>query len=146
MILLDPDTSQITRKLSPRVCSWYSYCSDLSGLSVLNEDKGWFDVSEPFPDTLIDLLSLVGKWYVPYLVANDLAFKGGRKSFEVELNDGKVLWRQPTFKYQSKCLGWLCRKYTELSSLDKFRIDKVLNSTGCMQLITRTSLNSVSKL
>ena len=62
----------------------------------------WFD-PQPFPDTLIDLLSLVGKWYVPYLVANDLAFKEA-KSFEVELNDGKFYGGSLLY-YQSKCLG-----------------------------------------
>ena len=146
MIQLDPNTSHITRTVSPRVCSWYSYCADLSGLSVLDESKGWFDASKPLPDTFIDLLKLVGKWYVPYLIANDSAFKGGRKSFEIELNDGNISWKQPTFKYQSKCLEWLRGKYLALSSFDKSRIDMALNCTGCMHLITQASPHSLSKL
>ena len=106
MIFLDRETSHLTREISGRVCAWYSYSADLSGLSVVDENNGWLDANKPLPDTFKALLQLVGKWYVPFFIANDIEFKRGNDTFECKLNDGKVAWEQPTFKYQSKYTSW----------------------------------------
>ena len=63
-------------------------------------------------------------------------------SFECKLNDGKVAWEQPTFKYQSKCLDWICAQYNALDVASK----TALNGTGCMELFQYGNGANVSKL
>ena len=62
MIALDPETSRMTRAMSGRVCAWYTYCVDLSGYSVADENVGWIntDAATPLPPTLVAILKLVG--------------------------------------------------------------------------------------
>ena len=134
MIHLDRETSHITRGISERVCAWYSYSADLSGLSVIDESQGWIDTSKPIPDTLKSLLSLVGSWYIPFLIANDRNFKIGKDTFKCKVNNGKVNWEQPTFKYQSKCLAQLVNKYEALSPNEKKYVDAALEGTGVSDL------------
>ena len=134
MIHLDRETSHITRGISERVCAWYSYNADLSGLSVIDESQGWIDTTKPIPDTLKSLLSLVGNWYIPFLIANDHNFKSGKDTFKCKVNNGKVNWEQPTFKYQSKCLAQLVNKYKALSPNGKKYIDAALEGTGVSDL------------
>ena len=146
MIFLDRETSHLTREISGRVCAWYSYSADLSGLSVVDENNGWLDANKPLPDTFKALLQLVGKWYVPFFIANDIEFKRGNDTFECKLNDGKVAWEQPTFKYQSKCLDWICAQYNALDVASKTFVNKALNGTGCMELFQYGNGANVSKL
>ena len=57
MISLDPVTSHMTRMRHPRVCAWYTVCTDLSGLSVLDESAGWIDLAATgVPPTLKAIL------------------------------------------------------------------------------------------
>ena len=134
MISLDPKTSTITRSLSNRVCSWYSLTTDLSGLSLKDQDKGWIT---DIPPTLFQLLADVGKYYVPLLIANQVAYKKGEKEFSFKIDSG-VTWTQPTFRYQSKCLDCLRETFESLTRKDD--VLKALSGTGIEQLFTTSSL------
>ena len=138
MISLDPETSYYSKKLSDRVCSWYHSSTDLSGFSLLDESKGWIKESEGtvLPDTLREIFSeLLGKFYVPFMIANDVAYKKKQKSFECFLGDrGEVKWTQPTFRYQSKCVRWLREDFEKLPHDSKRFVRRVLAGTGVLKL------------
>lgn len=112
MIALDPETSKRTREMAPRVCAWYTYCVDLSGYAVINENAGW--ITE-IPPTLRRFLDMVETYYLPFLTANAKALGNGAKEFEYEIK-GKGAWRQPSFKYQGKCLRELQKHYSEVKN------------------------------
>lgn len=130
MISLDRETSDYTRKLSGRVCTWYNICTDLSGLSIAKEKKGWISAEEPLPPTLKDIFKDIGRFYVPFMLANDKAFHAGKKTFSCKLDDGKVDWEQPTFKYQSKCLAWMREGFANLNKTDQTWVLGALQGTN----------------
>jgi len=131
---LDKETSHITRNLSNRVCSYYSLATDLSGYSIKDEEKGWLD---DIPPSLLDILKYVGKYYVPFLLANQAALKREEKQFAFEIEPG-VRWEQPTFKYQSKCLDWLRESFQAVK--DKKTLLAQLKGTGIEQMFAVSQL------
>lgn len=133
MISLDPQTSQRVRCRTQRVVAWYQTTADLSGLSVLHEDQGWLT---HVPPTLTAILHEVGRFYVPFMLANDVAVKAGNKDVRCKLDDGRVEWRQPSFKYQSKCLHWLWGHFHDLSPSDSQWVVEALQGTGCLALLS----------
>lgn len=140
MIALDPETSSLTSGLSGRVCAWYHVAFDLSGLSVLDERKGWLVTegnwkNNSLPKTLKDIFDLIGRWYVPFMLENDRAYRRGAKTMACELDSGRVTWTQPTFKYQSKCVSWLREDFAKLPRSAKDFVRKSLRGTGVMDLV-----------
>lgn len=138
MIALDPETSYISKKLSGRVCAWYHNSTDLSGFSLLDESKGWIKESEGtvLPNTLREIFSeLLGKFYVPFMLANHAAYERKQKTFECFLGErGTIKWTQPTFRYQSKCVRWLREDFEKLPLDSKRFVRRVLSGTGVLKL------------
>ena len=126
LIGFDPTSRKIAHDLSPRTVAWINVIEDLSGLEITEE--GWTKLEE-LPESIFDLLTEVGRGYVPALLTNKAAHEKGEKTWEAEI-DG-CLWVQQTFPYQSKCLKWINEEYLKLSKMDKSRIDNVLKDTGC---------------
>ena len=112
MIALDPETSRRTREAAPRVCAWYTYCVDLSGYAVIDEEAGWLT---SVPPTLLRILEMVEVYYLPFLVANAKALENGAKEFEYTIK-GNRPWKQPAFKYQGKCLQALQKQYAQVKA------------------------------
>jgi len=149
MIALDPETSHISRKHSGRVCAWYHYSTDLSGLSVLNENKGWISENNKtgLPQSLRDIFTeILGKFYVPFMIANDEAYRAKKKTFECYLDEGRVKWTQPTFRYQSKCVRWLREDFEKLPNDSKRFVRRVLSGTGVLRLFDASSSTESSRL
>jgi|EP00945_MAST-04E_sp_MAST-4E-sp1_P006040 glutathione S-transferase len=134
MITMDPATSMFVKQLSPRVSAWYQTSLFLSGYSVMDEGKGWVDVSKGLPPTLHTIFQLVGRFYVPFMLANGKAYAGGKKEFTCTVDSGRVLWSQPTFRYQYKCLRWIRDSYNDLGRNDLNEVRKILRGTEILPL------------
>ncbi|MFK8025830.1 MAG: glutathione S-transferase, partial [Ilumatobacter sp.] len=78
------------------------------------------------------LLAECGRTYAPFLVANAEALTSGADEVVCTI-DGRE-YRQAPFGYQGKCLKWLREAHTELSDVDRARVDGVLDGSGCEQL------------
>ena len=127
--IVEPTSAKITRDISARVRAWIDRMEDLSGLSPKDED--WFDVSN-IKEALGPLLTEIGRTYTPVMLANAKAVKAGEKMFETSV-DGAI-WKQPTFRYQAKTLGWIREAYFDLKSKDQNQVDEFLRGTGCEAL------------
>lgn len=144
MISLDPETSRKVFSYSRSAWFWYHSMKELSGVSLKDENAGWFDPSS-LPPTLKALMAEVGRLYAPFMLANAEAVQRGQADFECRLDDGKVLWRQASFKYQAKCLGWLREHYVSLPIPERQVVDSVLAGTGCAAMLKEQAVAS-SKL
>ena len=103
---------------------------DLSGYEFMEND--WLAIDE-LPDTLIALLSELGKVYVPYLLANAEAVQSGADRVETTL-DGRV-WQQNPFAYQAKCLKWIRNEYQNVDEDQKSPLSALLDATDISRLI-----------
>ena len=126
----DPTPAAICLKETPRVYAWVDIVDDLSGNPA--DPSGWLSVEE-IKALLGDLLSEIGKVYVPALLANAEALKAGEKTMETTIDD--LPWHQPTFPYQGKCLQWINEAYLALDDESRTRVDEILTGTGCEQLM-----------
>ncbi|MCE9648161.1 MAG: glutathione S-transferase [Parvibaculum sp.] len=126
----DPTPTQLTLTRSPRTYAWVDVMEDLSGLEARDED--WL-TGGTLPETLKALLALVGRVYLPLLVANAAALDAGRKTIDAEI-DGAP-WVQDTNPYQAKCLLTLRRSFGDLAGADRAAAAALLEETGCAALM-----------
>ena len=130
LVGFDPTPRAIAHELAPRTVAWVGVMEDLSGLAP--EDDQWNAIDD-LGQGLHDLLCEIGRVYVPALLANAQALEAGEKTWETTI-DGAT-WTQQTFPYQGKCLRWINEKYQALEPEDRQRVDAVLSSTGCEDVI-----------
>lgn len=133
LIGFDPTPRAIAYEVSPRTVGWVGTLEDQSGLNA--EQKSWTSL-ESLPATVKDILTEVGRTYVPALLANAKALAAGEKQWQTEI-DG-CLWSQQSFPYQGKCLQWINTEYQNLSATDKQRIDQLITGTGCEALLSQS--------
>ena len=129
LAIIEPTSSAITQRVSKRVRAWVDLMDDLSG--VRPSDGDWFGPDEA-SEALTPLLSEIGRTYAPAMLANAKAVMADDETFETEI-DGRA-WKQPVFKYQAKCLGWLRDAHASLSGNEKGALDAMLAGSGCEQL------------
>lgn len=122
--IVDPTPARIMAQAAPRLRAWLDRVEDLSGL----EPAGWLDHAA-LADHLGELLTEIGRVYVPFLIANGQAAMGGQADFETEI-DGKR-WAQPVFPYQAKCLQTLRQARSALPDATRQALDALLAGTGC---------------
>lgn len=122
--IVDPTPARIMAQASPRLRAWLDRVEDLSGLP----DGAWLD-HDALPEHLGELLTEIGRVYVPFLLANAQAAAAGHSDFETEI-DGKR-WTQPVFPYQAKCLLTLRAARDDLSPDAQKALDALLAGTGC---------------
>ena len=103
---------------------------DQCGLEPSKED--WGNIGD-LPESLTELLSELGRVYVPALLANEKAVLDGEKTWESEIDGCK--WTQQTFPYQAKCLKWINEEFQSLSETDQARVKKLISNTGCELLL-----------
>ncbi len=123
---VEPTSMALTAQYAPRVRAWVDRMDDLSGFA----GGTWMADDQYGP--LRNLLSEIGRTYVPFLIANAAAVWSGADNFETEI-DGRA-WQQRPFPYQAKCLIALRTAYKILSGDARTRIDAVLAGTGCETL------------
>jgi glutathione S-transferase len=128
----DPTPMALTLEVAPQVYAWTSVMEDLSGLEP-TEDH-WHS-REALPNTLGELLTEVGRVYVPALLANARAVDSGLDAVQTTI-DGQP-WTQRPFPYQAKCLQWLRQERARLDHEDRAFVDGLLEGTGCEALFTK---------
>ena len=129
LVMTDPTPQAIARRISPRSFAWTEGMEDHSGIEV--EESDWIDLDSP-PATLRELLTEVGRLFVPFLIENAAAVERGDKTLECQI-DGRP-WVQEAFVYQAKCLRWLKERYHALETIERGRLSKILDGTGCEAL------------
>ncbi|MDB5432583.1 MAG: hypothetical protein JWP35_3699 [Caulobacter sp.] len=122
----DPTPMALTLRTAPRVHAWTGMMEDLSGLEPTDAD--WI-TAETIPDTLIALLSEIGRVYPPVMLANAKALMSGADKVEAVV-DGQP-WTQAPFPYQAKCLKWLREAREALPDAARAKVDGILAPTGC---------------
>jgi glutathione S-transferase len=126
----DPVSARIAVSHAPRVVNWVERADDLSWWAVEGDD-GWCD-RESIPPATVDLLSEIGRTYVPFMLGNDRAARAEEAEMSCVI-DG-MEYRQGTFPYQVKCLAWLRAEHAALSPADRAAVDSMLAGTGCEAL------------
>jgi glutathione S-transferase len=126
----DPTPTRIAFERAPRVYAWVDVMEDLSGLDAGDDD--WLTLAT-MPETLKEMLRLVGRVYIPLLVANAVAMNTGAKQVEAEIEGAR--WVQNPNPYQAKCLMWLRHAFADLPADDQARVEAVLTETGCAALL-----------
>jgi hypothetical protein len=106
---------------------------DLSGLRVSSQDTAGWKVDETPPATLSNLLRVVGRYYIPYMLANAKAWDGRAKEVRFTDYEGRE-WASTPFKYQQKCVTWLREDYAALSTHERSLFDSMIRGTGCEKL------------
>ena len=125
----DPTPAKIALERAPRVFAWVDVIDDLSG----QPDSGDWQVADEVKESLTDLLTEVGRVYVPALLANAEALAAGSNQMRTTI-DGRD-WQQPAFPYQAKCLQWINEEYQKLEKVSQAQVDGLLAGTGCEMLI-----------
>ncbi len=122
----DPTPMKLCLDHAPRVHAWTDIVDDLSGQPA--EEDSWIE-PDGIREHLGELLSEVGRVYIPALLANNAAIDAGKDQMDTTI-DGQP-WTQPTFPYQAKCLHTLRHSYFSLDQTDRDGVDAVLAGTGC---------------
>lgn len=126
----DPVSARLAVGRAPRVVNWVERVDDLSWWSV-DGNEGWCG-RDGIPAVTVELLSEIGRTYVPFMLGNDLAARAGEEAMSCTI-DG-MEYRQGTFPYQVKCLAWLRAEYAALSAGDRVVVNSLLAGTGCEAL------------
>jgi hypothetical protein len=98
---------------------------DQTGLEP--QDTDWLALEDQ-PPILRELLAEIGRVYAPAQMANAKAVKAGNKTWEDWIDGAR--WTQQTFPYQAKCLQWTNDCYAALGSVDRARVDALIDGTG----------------
>lgn len=121
----DPTPMKIMREIASFTDHWVRRADDLSGV-----DGAWREPDDGVSPWAIELLRIVGELYLPFLVANERAFREGKDRLEI------AAWDMPyalsPFKYQVKCLTALRSSFASLTDQERSAITPVLDSTGCL--------------
>ena len=124
----DPTPMGLMRERAPRTWHWVLRLGDASGVTGC-----WSD--DLAGAAARGLLALIGRLYLPYLVANAAACDRGDSDFEMTL-DGRH-YAQPVFRYQRKCLDYLQHRYAALAGHGGLRT--LLADTGCLAALSPLS-------
>ena len=130
LIGFDPTPRSISHRISPRTVAWIDLMEDQCGLEPSKDD--WKNIAD-LPETIIELLTELGRVYVPTLLANEKAVLNGDKMWESKI-DG-CTWKQQSFPYQAKCLKWIKEEFKNISETDQARVSKLIVDTGCELLV-----------
>lgn len=130
LALFDPTSQNWVVENTPRIHAWTSMVEDLSGLEPRAED--WI-ASDAIPETLIALLTEIGRTYVPVMLANARAVVQGLDTVEAVVDDAK--WEQTPFPYQAKCVGWIREEFNQLQAKDRDLVRAILGPTGVLPLL-----------
>ena len=117
--------SAIMRRRAQGFHDWLRRLDDASGV-----DGAWPAPATPLPPTVVELLTMAGDTYLPFLDANARALDQGAETLSLELH-GRT-YTQATFKYQAKCRDRLRAHYGGLDAAARRGLEGVLAETGCL--------------
>ena len=128
----DPTSSELAVKIAPRVVSWTQNLDDISGLEA-PLDVMHVNSLDGVSTSIKVLLAEIGTGYVPVMLANYTAIKGGVEQVACEV--GGQLWQQPPFPYQAKCLDALKSQYLALPDSARCELAAFLKGVNCGDLV-----------
>jgi glutathione S-transferase len=132
ILATDPTPAAIMRAEAPSVLPWLLRLDDASG-----EAGDWLPEAAPLPAVVGALLGLIGRYYMPFLLANAAAFAEGGEVFEAEIAGRR--YAQGTFRYQVKCLDALRHHFAALPDVARRRIEPALETAGCLRPLAARS-------
>lgn len=129
MLATDPTPQAILRAQAPRLDVWLRAMDDASGV-----EGAWADAGAEATPLMQGLLRLVGRDYLPFLVANHQAAQQGSDEVAVELRGQR--FAQAPFRYQVKCLASLRTAFAELDAPSRERLTPALHEAGCLPALS----------
>lgn len=117
---VDPTCGAIIRSRAPNVLDW---CHRM--LEPRND--GPFEDWASLAPTMAPLIAYVGRYFLPWSVANAKALADGTETFTVDLPGGAYV--QPPQKYHAKSLAVLRGKYAAVK--DDAQLAAILGAAGC---------------
>jgi len=127
---LDPTAGGIMRERAPRVFAWVgrTWNARGSGAAVRLENG--------IPDDWTPLLRDVGDAYLPYLCANAIAWREGRKHFDSAIQGARYTGAR-TSRYRVWCLEQLQRRFRALDGAVRDAAQALLERHGCWEPLWR---------
>ena len=124
---VDPSASAIMRARAPRTYQWTQSLDDACGV------EGDWAPASVWETSVREMLVLVGRYYLPLLIAHHLAIEAEEETFELVVGDHA--WRGKTDRYKQKCLVWLQREWAGLDPAARNSIEPLLKETGCLEIL-----------
>lgn len=121
---VDPSASAIMRTHAPRTFQWTQSLDDACGV------EGEWAPRPVWEPAVRRMLALVGRYYLPLLLAHHAAVEAGAESFEVQILGHA--WKGSPERYKHKCLVWLQREWSALAPEVQASIRPLLQETGCL--------------
>ncbi len=137
---IDPTPSKIMRSTAPAVYAWVARLwnargSDLPGGAQSGAQGRWSDAwpaAGNLPQGWGGLLDDVGATYLPYLLANAVAWKEGRRRFDLTVQ-GVTYRSLPTLQYRVWCREQLQRHLAQVPAAARTAVEQRLQEHGCLQ-------------
>ncbi len=125
---LDPTPQRVMIETAPAVYEWVARMWNASTLPDGNPH--WIADPEVLHQDWSQILTTIGKTYLPYLAANAKALSEGATRFEACLDDVpyRVLRTSP---YRAYCRHRLQRRFEALPSEAKTTVREILEASGC---------------
>ena len=126
-LVLDPWPLSVVRARAPLVENWVARLADASGC-----EGAWSEAWLESP-AVRALLAMVGRVYLPFLVANARAVEAGDTIVSIEIDGHR--YAQPAFRYQLKCWREVLARWRALDAADRARVEPLLRDTGCLAIL-----------
>jgi glutathione S-transferase len=118
----DPTPGALIEGRAPKVLAWVHRM-------LFPRVEGDFEPWPSLEPTLMPILQQqVGKFFIPWTLANAAAIAKGAEEFSVEL--AGLNWNQKPQKYHARSLTALRQKYASIA--DKGAVDAILKRAGCL--------------
>ncbi len=129
----DPTPSKIMQERAPAVFEWVGRLWNARHSTA----SGQWPRPGEIPSGWLPFLKDIGEAYLPYLHANAIAFREGRKHFDVEIQ-GVRYRKLPVAVYRVWCREQLQRHYcTLLGTPARDAVDATLEESGCLEPLLR---------
>lgn len=125
---IDPTSGELMRICAPRTRHWIGRLDDGSGI-----EGRWGHLGQLAP-AAEGLVSLAGRYYLPYLDANARALENGAEVVELELTGQG--YSQMVNRYHAKCRSDLLRAFTALPDAARAKLKPLLQRTGSLEFLT----------
>lgn len=127
---VDPTPEAMMRADYPYAFRWLLHVDDMSGVA-----GDWDAPGTPPAAAVVELLTLCGAVYFPFLEANAAALAAGAETFAITAMG--LPYEQGVFKYQVKCLAELRRLWAALPGAARETLTPLLRETGCLEPLER---------
>lgn len=126
---VDPTAQAMMRADYPYSFRWLSHVDDMSGI-----EGEWDDADADLPPVIGALLSVIGRVYMPFLLANAAAAEAGEPAFAMTAL-GRP-YGQGMFRYQVKCLTDLRARHAALPAAARSVVDPLLAQAAILDALT----------